>query len=136
MAKKKKNFVYWFDDGRQEIPSSYKVKCNITGEMVTIYHKFLVKLVKDKYKNKFALFLKTFAKKGAAKQKRKEDGLTVEDPYKLNAYSDYLIVAYRSALNDLEGNYRREAIVKCKTDMDFYANCFKRHFNKDILKFI
>jgi hypothetical protein len=136
MAKKKKNFIYWFDDGKQEVPSSFKVKCNVTGEMIPIYHKFLQKLVKEKYKNNFSYFLKTFAKKGAVKQKREEQGLAGEDPHKLNAYSDYLVVAYRAGLKELEDNFNREKIVKIKTDLDYYANCFKKHFNKEISKFV
>ena len=93
-------------------------------------------MVKEKYKNNFSYFLKTFAKKGAVKQKREEQGLNGDDPHKLNAYSDYLIVAFRSGLKDLEDNFNKEKILKIKTELDYYSNCFKKHFNRDISKFV
>ena len=136
MARKKKLFYYEFADGEVEVPSSYKAKCNVTGEMIPVYHKFLEKLVKKQYKNNFGLFLKTFAKKGALQKKREEQGYKDDDKYSLNAYSDYLIVCYKSCLNTLDGNYNKEAIIKTKNEMSMIEDNFSRNFNRDIKKFV
>jgi hypothetical protein len=136
MPKKKKVFTYEFADGFQEIPSSYKAKCTITGELVPIYHKFLETLIKKKYKNNFAYFLKHFAKKGAEEKRKASAGYDKEDKYSLNAYSDYLILCYKSCLNTLEDNFNEQSIKKAKTEMDHAANCFRKHFNRDITKYV
>lgn len=133
MAREKKLIKYIFDDGLQEIPSSYKAKCNVTGELVPIYHKFLRKMVEEKYKNNFGLFLKKFVKKGAEEQVRQQDG---DDLFKLNAYSDYLIVSYKHCLKVLEDNFNEEAILKTRSEMDHITNCFTKRFNRDITKFV
>jgi len=136
MARQKRFFTYEFADGEQEIASSYKAKCTITGEIVPIYHKFLEKLVKKHYKNNFGLFLKTFAQKGALQKKREDEGYRDDDKYSLNAYSDYLIICYKSCLKTLEDNYNREAIIKTKNEMAMISDNFTRNFNRDIKKFI
>ena len=136
MPKKKKVFIYEFDDGIQEMPSSYQAKCSVTGELIPIYHKFLEDLIKKKYKNNFAYFLKHFAKKGAEKKQRADAGYTSEDKHSLNAYSDYLILCYKSCLNTLEDNFNEQSINKAKVEMDHAANCFLKHFNIDITKFV
>ena len=136
MAKKKKFFTYEFSDGEVEVPSSYKAKCSVTGEMIPIYHKFLEKLVKKQYKNNFKLFLKTFAKKGAIQKQREEQGYKDDDKFSLNAYSDYLIICYKSCLNTLDGNFNKEAIIKTKNEMTMLEDNFTRNFNRDIKKFI
>lgn len=136
MAKKKKVFNYLFADGFQEIPSTYKAKCNVTGELVPIYHKFLVKLIKSKYRDNFGYFTKHFAKKGAVKKQRSEAGYNQEDKFSLNAYSDYLIICYKSGIETLKDNFNQNSINKAKTEMDHAANCFRKHFNRDITKFV
>jgi len=139
MARQKKFFNYEFVDGVQEIPSSYKAKCNITGELIPIYHKFLVKLILDHYKNNFALFKNTFVKKGAAKQQRVDQGYGDEDtvdPYKLNIYSDYLVASYKHCIDILKDNYNQKVISKTKSEMSHIDECFTRRFNRNIAKFV
>lgn len=135
MPKKKKIFTYEFDDGFQEIPSTYKVKCNVTGELVPVYHKFLETLVKKKYKNNFGYFLKHFAKKGAVKKQKEDAGYTGEQ-HSLNAYSDYLIICYKSGIETLKDNFNEESIKKAKREMEHASNCFYKHFNRDITKYV
>ena len=135
MAKKKKVFNYFFADGYQEIPSTYKAKCNITGELVPIYHKVLIKLIKTKYRDNFAYFIKHFAKKGANKKQKAEAGYS-DDKFSLNAYSDYLIICYKSAIETLKDNFNKDSINKAKTEIDHAANCFRKHFNRDITKYV
>jgi hypothetical protein len=136
MARKKRLFTYEFADGEVEVSSSYKARCNVTGEMIPIYHKFLEKLVKKQYKNNFALFLKTFAKKGAIQKQREEQGYKDDDKFSLNAYSDYLIICYKSCINILDGNFNKEAIIKTKNEMSMLEDNFTRNFNRDIKKFL
>ena len=134
MARQKKIFNYEFADGPREITSSYKVKCNATGELVPFYHKTLETLVIKKYKNNFGYFLKNFKKKGAEKLLRKEEGF--DDKYALNAYSDYLIISYKSCLKKLEDNFNQDSIKKTNIEMDHIVYCFKKNFNRDITKFV
>lgn len=136
MAKPKKVFTYEFADGFQEIPATYKAKCNVSGELVPIYHKFLESLVQKKYKNNFGYFLKHFAKKGELEKKRAEQGYDDNDKYSLNKYSDYLIICYKSCLETLKDNYNEESIKKTKREMEHAAACFYKHFNRDISKFV
>lgn len=136
MAKQKKIFNYEFADGWQEIPSSYKAKCNVTGELVPIYHKALETLIKKSYKNNFAYFLKHFAKKGAVKKQREDAGYNDQEKFSLNAYSDYLIICYKSGIETLKENFNQQSITRTKKEMDHAANCFRKHFNRDITKYI
>lgn len=136
MAKQKKVFTYEFADGSQEIPASYKAKCNITGEYVPIYHKFLESLVQKKYKNNFEYFLKHFCKKGAEEKKRIAEGYDDEDKYSLNRYSSYLIICYKSCLVNLDENFNQQAVLKIKSEMEHISSCFRKHFNRDITKFV
>jgi hypothetical protein len=135
MARKPKIFNYEFVDGTVAIPSSYKAKCNITGEFVPIYHKNLIKIIENDYKNNFGLFVKTFKQKGAKKKQLEEAGYT-GDKHSLNAYSDYLIICYKGCIDTLKDNYNKVSISKAKTEMSFLADCFYRHFNRDIKRFV
>lgn len=125
--------MYEYADGVQQLPSSYKAKCNVTGELVPIYHKFLDKMVRDKYKNNFAYFLKHFAKKGAELKKKETEG---PDPYALNAYSDYLVISYKGCLTTLEDNFNEQAVRKTKKEMEHIKYCFMKNFNRDIEKYV
>lgn len=135
MARKAKFHLYEFADGVQQIPSSYKAKCNITGEFVPIYHKFLEKLIKKHYKNNFEYFLKHYAQKSAAKKKLEDDGYT-DDQFSLNAYSDYLVICYKACIENLKDNFNQEAIVRIKNEMQTIASNFRKHFNRDVTKFV
>lgn len=135
MAKKQKLYMYEFQDGIQQIPASYKVKCNITGELVPIYHKVLESMVIKKYKNNFGYFLKHFSKKGAEKKQKEEAGYD-NNMYSLNAYSDYLIICYKSCLERLQDNFNQDSIKKTKVEMDHITACFLKHFNRDINKYV
>lgn len=136
MARQKKLLTYIFEDGEIEIASSYKAKCNITGEIIPIYHKFLEKLVQTKYKNNFSFFLSNFAKKGAIKQQKIDNGYAIDDIYSLNTYSDYLVICYKGCLRTLEDNFNLALINKTKNEMNHIDECFTRRFNRDIKQFV
>ena len=136
MARKKKTFNYEFADGWQKLPSTYMATCTISKEIVPIYHKFLVKLIEKKYKNNFEYFTKAFTTKGAVKQQREDAGYVEDDKFTLNAYSDYLIVCYRSCLDTLKDNFNKEAITKTKREMEHIESCFWKHFNRDVKQLV
>lgn len=129
MAKKQKLHKYWFADGVQEVPSAYSAICTKSGRKVSIYHKNLVKLIKTKYKDNFEYFLKNFVGKEQKDPLNIDaNGKEVVDPYKLNAYSDYLIISYKLLANQATNN----TDIKLKAEMSRLADCFKKHFNRDI----
>lgn len=134
MARKKKTFSYIFDDGPVMLDTSTTVKCNVTGEEVVFYHKFLVKLIEDKYKNQWLYFLKKFAKRGAQKDRVDihADPAIDNDNYKLNAYSDYLIAAYTVLEKSPKDPLNTELCIKQTRERSHLTDCFRRHFNRDI----
>lgn len=129
MAKKQKLHKYWFADGIREVPSAYSAICTKTGRKVSIYHKNLVKLVKTKYKDNFEYFLKNFVGKEQKDPLNVDvNGKEIVDPHKLNAYSDYLIISYKLLANQTPD----DKDIKRKSEMSRIADCFRRHFNRDI----
>lgn len=137
MAKPKKNFTYLFKEGEVTIPSSYQAKCNVTGEIIPIYHKFLVKMIEGKYKNSFEFFVKTFKKRGADEQIREEQGLPDEpEETKLNEYSKYLAICWKTEKN----RSRKDLTEQESSNIDFeiqrieelYSRRFKRNVRDDI----
>jgi len=137
MARKQKIFNYEFADGPQQIPSSYRAKCNKTGDIVPIYHKVLYQMILTKYKNKFNVFLKNFVKKGAdVRIDIDENGNEVADKHKLNAYSDYLIISYKALDESKVDKNDQKAYFKFLRDKSHIEDCFKRHFNRDINQYL
>lgn len=134
MARKKKIFTYEFADGSISIPASYQAKCTITGEVVPIYHKFFQRLIKKRYKNRLDVFLKTFKKKGAAKQQRQDAGISEEEheQYKLNPYSTWLALSYKSLIENPPGEENTDARIKWQKEISYNKDCFQKHFNRDI----
>ena len=122
MAQHKKIINYEFVDGPQQLPATYIAICTITGEQVPIYHKILVKMIENKYKNNFDLFIRTYVSPNAKRVSRDEND---EDPYKLNVYADYLIITYRAAVNN-----------KDTYQMQICADRFEKHFKRSITSFI
>lgn len=130
-VKTKKVFNYEFADGPRQLHSTVNVKCNITGEIIPFYHKFLVTLIEKKYENNYSLFESKFVKRGAAEAKRVEQGYS-GDEFSLNAYSDYLLVCFRSCLVDIAKAFDEKTVVALRNQMVWYADCFRKHFNRDI----
>ena len=61
--RKKKIITVTFKDGIQHLPSSVKVKCNITGNEKGFYTPYLVELIKRKYKNNYKYFIENYISK-------------------------------------------------------------------------
>lgn len=137
MARQKKIFNYDFIDGEQQIPATYEAICTKTGATVPIYHKILYKLIETKYKGRFQLFLKTFVKKPDKEEPVLDaDGNEIVDNYKLNAYSDYLIICYKGLQNKVVDIADTIAVLKHDNEKAHIADCFKRNFNRDIETYV
>jgi len=85
--RKTKTLTVEFDDGTQELPSSIKVKCNVTGNIKSFHTPYLVRLIKRKYENNWNLFNTTYiSKEGRGMKNIEED----EEP-SLSSYKLYLV---------------------------------------------
>jgi hypothetical protein len=62
MARKKKIFNYKFVDCEKSFPSSVTVTCTQTKEKIKMYHKQLVRLIENKYRNNYSVFKATYIK--------------------------------------------------------------------------
>ena len=100
MARKKKLYNYEFADCKQALPSSVEVRCSISGEKIKMYHKQLVKLIKNKYRNRWELFKTSYIKKGN-KPSLYKDGNIEEYNTRPEGYRKYLITSYMAFKNDL-----------------------------------
>lgn len=108
-----------FDDGVYDLPATYIAICTVSGEETAFYHKHLVKLIENKYKNNFKLFVDTFI---SSNVRREEQVLQDQDTFKFNIYAYYLIICYN------------EAVIK-KDDYSKFVSSerFEKHFKKNIL---
>lgn len=92
MARKKKIYNYEFIDCKQSLPSSVLVKCSKTGEQVRMYHKQLIKLIQNKYRNNWSLFKASYIKKG----NKTDPDVDTSEEYNTRpeGYRKYLITSY------------------------------------------
>lgn len=122
MARQKKTINYTFDDGDYQIDATFSATCTVTGEKVLIYHKNLIKLIEEKYKNNFGFFIKNYISPTARRDAKES---VEQDPNRLNKYAEYLIICYK------------ESLVKNDQYTTFIcAERFERHFKRDITQFI
>lgn len=122
MAGQKKSFFYEFREGTIEIPATFYATCTVSGEKVAIYHRTLVPLIENKYKNSYKLFIDTYVSPNAKKKQEEE---IESDPYHVNTYGVFLAYEYRDA--------------KIKGDtytMEVCSDRFMKHFKKDIRDYI
>jgi|SaaInlStandDraft_2_1057019.scaffolds.fasta_scaffold113205_2 hypothetical protein len=88
--RKKKIITVTFKDGVQRLPSSVKVKCNITGNEKGFYTPYLVELIKRKYKNNYKYFIENYISKGMNNDPEKDDN----EPPDLSLYMTALQLEY------------------------------------------
>ena len=100
MARKKKKFNYEFIDCKMSFPSSVEVTCTQTKEKIKMYHKQLVRLIKNKYRNNYSVFKSTYIKKGNKpdENNRDENGEYNTAP---EGYRQYLVSQYLYTKNDI-----------------------------------
>lgn len=117
MARKKKIFNYEFADGKQSLPSSVEVRCSISGEKIKMYHKQLVKLIKNKYNNRWELFKTSYIKKGNTpniySDENKEEYNTRPEGYRKYLITSYMAFKRDKRLSDSARAGKLEFISKC-----------------------
>lgn len=122
----KKIITHVFADGRQDLPSTIKVKCNVTGEEKFFYTPLLIKTIANKYENSYSNFVDAYiSREGKALQKENSiDELTGEEVSDLSLYKNFLLMEYNSIKNrkDTESLNKKEHIK------DVWE---KRFFNSD-----
>ena len=125
MAKKKKLFTYNFVDCEKKFNSSIIVTCTKTKEKVKMYHRQLVKLIKNKYNNNYGLFIASYIKKGnkPSEDKYDENGDNNPSP---EGYRKYLIIAYNAYKNKKEGDGLSDSERAAK--LSFINDCFSRRY--------
>lgn len=93
--RKTKTLNIEFADGTQNLPSSIKVKCNVTGNTKSFHTPYLIRLIKRKYQNNWKLFNTTYvSKEGKGVKNVIED----EEP-SLSNYKNYLIARFKYLLS-------------------------------------
>ena len=125
MAKKKKLFTYNFIDCEKKFNSSIIVTCTKTKEKVKMYHKQLVKLIKNKYNNNYGLFIASYIKKGNKPYEDKYDENGDYNPSP-EGYRKYLIIAYNAYKNKKEGDGLSDSERAVK--LSFINDCFSRRY--------
>lgn len=126
MARRKKYYSYKFIDCEKKFNSSVLVTCTQTKEKIKMYHKQLVKLIKNKYNNNYGLFVASYIKKG---------NKPIEDRYDENGdynpapegYKKYLITAFLAVKNSemlSESNKRAR--------LSFFSDCFYKRYKDNI----
>tara|TARA_R110000851_G_scaffold95358_2_gene207180 strand:+ start:80 stop:466 length:387 start_codon:yes stop_codon:yes gene_type:complete len=88
--RKQKIITVAFKDGEQQLPSSVKVKCNVTGTEKGFYTPYLIKLIKRKYENNYKYFIENYISKGMNKDTEKD----ANEPPDLSLYMATLQLEY------------------------------------------
>lgn len=126
MARKKKEFNYKFIDCDMSFPSSIVVTCTQTKEKVRMYHKQLVRLIENKYRNNYSVFKATYIKKGNKPEEnnRDENGEYNTAP---EGYRQYLVSSYMFTKNDtsLEDSAR-------SGKLSFLSDCYSKRYNNKL----
>lgn len=126
MPRKKKMFNYKFVDCEKSFPSSVTVTCTQTREKVKMYHKQLVRLIENKYRNNYSVFKTTYIKKG-----NKPEANNIDENGEYNTapegYRQYLVTAYIYAKND---NTLSDSDKAGK--LNFLSNCYAKRYNANL----
>lgn len=131
MARKKKLYNYEFADCKQSLPSSVEVRCSISGEKIKMYHKQLVKLIKNRYSNRWELFKTSYIKKGNKPSLYGEDGTMEEYNTRPEGYRKYLITSYMSFKKDLQLTESDRA-----AKLEFLSKCYFKRWGEELAKVI
>ena len=126
MARKKKKFNYEFIDCKMSFPSSVEVTCTQTKEKIKMYHKQLVRLIKNKYRNNYSVFKATYIKKGNKPEEnnRDENGDYNSAP---EGYRQFLVSQYLFTKNDssLDESTR-------SGKLSFLSECYMKRYNNSL----
>jgi hypothetical protein len=126
MARKKKKFNYEFIDCKMSFPSSVEVTCTQTKEKIKMYHKQLVRLIKNKYRNNYSVFIATYIKKGNKPEdnNRDENGEynTAPEGYRQFLVSQYLFTKNDTSLDDSTRSGK----------LSFLSECYMKRYNNSL----
>jgi len=119
--REKKIITVTFNDGVQQLPSSIKIKCNVTGQAKGFYTPYLVRLIKRKYDNNYQYFIDNYVSKGNKKDLIKTDS---EEPPDLSLYKTTLQMeyAYLRARPRTSQNRNKMSFIKEKFGNRFPEN--------------
>lgn len=126
MARKKKMFNYKFVDCDKSFQSSVVVVCTQTKEKVKMYHKQLVRLIENKYRNNYGVFKATYIKKGNKPEEnnRDENGEYNTAP---EGYRQYLVACYMyTKINDKLSSTDRAG------KLSFLSDCYRKRYNANL----
>tara|TARA_E500000318_G_scaffold39945_1_gene38394 strand:+ start:1288 stop:1692 length:405 start_codon:yes stop_codon:yes gene_type:complete len=125
MPKKKKMFNYQFVDCEKSFPSSVIVTCTQTKEKVKMYHKQLVRLIENKYRNNYGVFKATYIKKGnKPEDNNEENGEYNTAP---EGYRQYLVTAYMATQNNDKLDISKKA-----GKLSFLSDCYSKRYNGNL----
>ena len=126
MARKKKIFNYKFVDCEKSFPSSVMVTCTQTREKIKMYHKQLVRLIENKYRNNYSVFKATYIKKG---NKPEESNIDVNGEYNTapEGYRQYLVTAFMAMKKDNNLSNSDRA-----GKLNFLSNCYAKRYNANL----
>ena len=109
-----------FDDGPQQLPSSLKVKCTVTGEMKSFYTPYLINLIKRKYNNSYQHFISNYTSKSARKNTSEDED---QEPT-LDVYKSVLALEYTHLKN-------QSNTIKNRHRLNTIRGIFSRRFPED-----
>ena len=126
MARKKKIFNYKFVDCEKSFPSSVTVTCTQTKEKIKMYHKQLVRLIENKYRNNYSVFKATYIKKG---NKPEENNIDENGEYNTapEGYRQYLVTVFMAIKKD---NNLSDSDRAGK--LNFLSNCYAKRYNANL----
>ena len=126
MARKKKIFNYKFVDCEKSFPSSVTVVCTQTKEKIKMYHKQLVRLIENKYRNNYSVFKATYIKKG---NKPEENNTDENGEYNTapEGYRQYLVTAFMAMKKDNNLSNSDRA-----GKLNFLSNCYVKRYNANL----
>ena len=108
-----------FADGVHELPSSMKVKCNVTGRLIHYYTPNLLRIIKNKYNNNYKYFLENYVSREG--KSLMPDNLADDQEDNLDAYRSYLLLSYNAFSKE-----KKNTITASK--MDEITEIFDRRF--------
>jgi hypothetical protein len=126
MARKKKIFNYEFIDCEKSFNSSVEVVCTQTKEKVKMYHRQLVKLIENKYRNNYSLFKATYIKKGNKPENNNVNEFGEYNPAP-EGYRKYLVTAYMALMKDVALDKSNKAVK-----MSFINDCYIKRYSSSI----
>jgi len=126
MARKKKIFNYKFVDCEKSFSSSVMVTCTQTKEKIKMYHKQLVRLIENKYRNNYSVFKATYIKKG---NKPEENNIDENGEYNTapEGYRQYLVTAFMAIEKDDNLSNSDRA-----GKLNFLSNCYAKRYNANL----